>query len=286
MNHLSLFSGIGGFDLAAEWIGWKNIGQVEKDAFCLQVLNKNFPDVPKFTDIKTFTKADLPRGVDIITGGFPCQPFSQAGVRRGRDDDRHLWPEMLRVIQEFNPTWVVAENVRGLLTIEKGLAFEQVCLDLEALNYDVQPIIIPACALNAPHRRDRVWFIGHSNKSELNRKKQGGVRKEGSKEKISGAINNSSRESGRANQLLFADREFNRYESDDTNPVNKGLEGQQQSKTTGQYRQLSGKRSYERPDWDKNWLEIATKFCSVDDGLPLELEQFKLSKSQHQILSF
>lgn len=100
--------------------------------------------------------------VFILTGGFPCQPFSQAGKRKGTADDRHLWPEMLRVIREFHPTWVIAENVRGILSIEGGMVFEQVCLDLENEGYEVQPFVIPACAVNAPHRRDRVWIVANS----------------------------------------------------------------------------------------------------------------------------
>jgi len=97
--------------------------------------------------------------IDILTGGFPCQPFSQAGKRRGTDDDRYLWPEMLRVIRLAKPRWVIAENVRGLLTMQNGMVFEQVCLDLENSGYEVQPFIIPAVAVNAPHRRDRIWFV-------------------------------------------------------------------------------------------------------------------------------
>lgn len=163
MKHLSLFSGIGGFDLAAEWAGFENIGQVEKDEFCLKVLNKNFPNVPKFTEVKDFPPKDFAGRPDVISGGFPCQPFSSAGKRKGQTDDRYLWPEMLRVIQSLKPAWVVAENVRGLLSIQSGMVFEQVCADLENAGYEVQAFIIPACAKGAPHRRDRVWFIAYAN---------------------------------------------------------------------------------------------------------------------------
>lgn len=99
--------------------------------------------------------------IDLLTGGFPCQPFSQAGKRRGTDDSRYLWPEMLECIKLFKLRWVVAENVRGILSIEGGLVFEQVCSDLEKADYEVQPFVIPACAVNAPHRRDRVWIVAH-----------------------------------------------------------------------------------------------------------------------------
>lgn len=114
------------------------------------------------------TRNDCPRfgTVDLLTGGFPCQPFSQAGKQKGTKDERHLWPEMLRVIQEFQPTWIIAENVSGILTIEKGMVFEQVCVDMENAGYEVQPYIIPACGVNAPHKRDRVWFIAHRKSTD------------------------------------------------------------------------------------------------------------------------
>jgi DNA (cytosine-5)-methyltransferase 1 len=161
MTHGSLFSGIGGFDLAAQWCGWTNVFQCENDPFCQRVLKYHFPKTILYEDIKE-TDFTRHRGtIDVISGGFPCQPFSDAGKRKGTDDDRYLWPEMLRVIHEIQPTWVVAENVNGLLTIEKGLVFERVCADMEAEGYEVQAFIIPACAVGAPHRRERVWIIAN-----------------------------------------------------------------------------------------------------------------------------
>ncbi|MDD4921764.1 MAG: DNA cytosine methyltransferase [Bacteroidales bacterium] len=159
MTHASLFSGIGGFDLAAEWAGWTNLFNCEIDPFCKRVLKYHFPNAIQYNDIKT-TDFTIWRGkVDVLTGGFPCQPFSQAGKRKGTEDDRHLWPEMLRAIKEIQPGWVVGENVFGITNWSGGLVFEQVQADLEAAGYEVQPFIIPACAVNAPHRRDRVWFV-------------------------------------------------------------------------------------------------------------------------------
>lgn len=162
LQHLSLFSGIGGFDLAAEWCGMQNIASVENNPFCRRVLSTRFPYTSHYADIRNFPAEKYASKIDIITGGFPCQPFSQAGKRKGTNDDRHIWPEMLRVIREVQPSWVIAENVRGLLTIEGGLVFEQVCTDLEGEGYEVQSFIVPAVAVNAPHRRDRVWIIAHS----------------------------------------------------------------------------------------------------------------------------
>jgi len=163
MNHGSLFSGIGGFDLAAEWMGWNNTFHCEWMPFPRKVLNHYWRNSISYEDI-TKTDFTIHRGsIDILTGGFPCQPYSSAGKRLGKEDERHLWPHMLRVISEIKPTYVVGENVRGLTNWNGGVVFEEVCTDLESQGYEVQPILLPACAVGAPHRRDRVWFIAYSD---------------------------------------------------------------------------------------------------------------------------
>jgi DNA (cytosine-5)-methyltransferase 1 len=162
MTHGSLFSGIGGFDLVAEQMGWANIFQVEKDDFCNIILDIKHEHTIKFKDIKTVDLSQFGGKIDVLSGGFPCQPFSQAGKRRGTDDDRYLWPAMLRCIRDVQPTWVVAENVYGLLTMQQGVVFEQVCVDLENEGYEVQPFIIPAASVDAPHLRYRVFFVANS----------------------------------------------------------------------------------------------------------------------------
>lgn len=159
---LDLFAGIGGFSLAASWMNWETVAWVEINGFCQQVLKKNFPKAKGYGDIKQFDGTKYRGAIDIITGGFPCQPFSSAGKRKGTKDDRYLWPEMLRVIREVQPSYIVGENVYGLVNWSKGLVFEQVCTDLENEGYQVQPVILPACAVNAPHRRDRIWFVAYS----------------------------------------------------------------------------------------------------------------------------
>lgn len=159
MTHGSLFSGIGGFDLAAEWAGWENVFHCEYEPFAQKVLKHHFPNSKLYNDIRTFDATDYFGRIDILTGGFPCQPFSAAGKRKGTEDSRHLWPEMLRIIREVAPKYVVGENVRGIINWSGGMVFEQVCADLEAEGYEVQPYLLPACGKNAPHRRDRIWFI-------------------------------------------------------------------------------------------------------------------------------
>jgi DNA (cytosine-5)-methyltransferase 1 len=163
MKHGSLFSGIGGFDLAAEWMGWENVFHCEWNPFGQKVLKHHFPNSISYNDI-TKTDFSIHRGnIDIVTGGFPCQPYSTAGLRKGKADERHLFPEMLRAIKEIQPTWVIGENVRGLVSWEGGLVFHEVCNDLEREGYEVQPFLIPAASVNAPHKRERIWFVAYSD---------------------------------------------------------------------------------------------------------------------------
>jgi DNA (cytosine-5)-methyltransferase 1 len=180
MTHGSLFSGIGGFDLAASRMGWDNVFQVEIDPFCRRVLQKNFPDAQRFDDIRQFDGGDFAGKVDIISGGFPCQPFSVAGKRRGKDDDRALWGEMLRVIRTIRPAWIVGENVAGIISME----LDTVLSDMESIGYTGQAFVIPACAVNAIHRRDRVWIVAHAKspieeQSRLSRHRRTGYTDDG-----------------------------------------------------------------------------------------------------------
>lgn len=162
MTHGSLFSGVGGFDLAAQWMGWENVLHCEINPFGRHVLKHYWPNATSYEDI-TKTDFTIWRGrIDVLTGGFPCQPFSLAGKRKGTEDERHLWPEMLRAIREIKPRWIVGENVFGLVSWNRGLVFEQVQADLEAEGYEVQPYVLPAAGVDAPHKRYRVWFVAYA----------------------------------------------------------------------------------------------------------------------------
>ena len=164
LTHLSLFSGIGGLDLAAEWAGIQTVGQCEWAEYPAKVLEKHWPNVPRWKDIRTLTGDSFydrtgRRTVDIISGGFPCQPFSVAGKQRGKEDDRYLWPEMVRVIKELRPTWVVGENVAGIVR----MALTDILSELEACGYQTRTFLVPACAIGARHRRYRVAIVAHSD---------------------------------------------------------------------------------------------------------------------------
>lgn len=170
MKHIGLFEGIGGFSLAARWVGWKTVAWCEINDFSQKVLKYHFPDAEGFGDI---TKTDFTKyanSIDIVTGGFPCQPFSAAGKRKGTEDERYLWKEMLRAVGEIQPAWVVGENVLGIVNWNRGMVFNEVQTDLETKGYEVFPYVLPACAKDAPHRRDRVWFVAYNtNNRRFNR---------------------------------------------------------------------------------------------------------------------
>lgn len=325
VKHLDLFSGIGGFALAVDtvWPGSEHIF-CDNDPFCAQVLKKHWPNSKIYGDIRTLTnsgsqglqrseqskafgkkaRASRPvtqsfKDVDILTGGFPCQPFSQAGLRAGTEDNRYLWPEMLRVIRDFTPQWVIAENVRGLLTSEGGVVFEQVCLDLEASGYEVQAFIIPAVAVNAPHRRDRVWFIAHRAGDRRPRGGQAVANEKGyasgSKQtwKLAGGFEGShsldSDSAGKGRQrgesgepTQSKKRIFRRHNSGNVKNA-LGFRGRGRNESRGQILERQGAQVKNAGSgWEENWLEVATRFCGVDDGLPVGLHGFKLTQAGHR----
>lgn len=275
MKHIDLFSGIGGFALAVDrvWPGTEHVF-CDNDKFCQAVLKKHWPDAKIYEDIRQFTADPANAGIKkvrkqedevfLLTGGFPCQPFSQAGQRRGTSDDRYLWPEMLRVIREFAPEWVIAENVRGLVTWNEGMVLEQVCADLEGEGYEVQPLIIPAVAVNAPHRRDRIWFIAHRTGERNGRvaSEKCGIQKR----KL------ESSESQGCEIRSKGQRRTGEQDAPDTNQG--GLRRHE--------RQSAEEGSASRDSWERNWVEVATELCSVDDELPYELGGLKLSKPAHR----
>lgn len=306
INHLDLFSGIGGFAYAVDQV-WPGSTHTfcDNNLFCQKVLAKHWPESEIYGDIRTIAdtkhnggsttketgqnsgtqsksktrkklfKSEPERNRllwstetrwDLLTGGFPCQPFSQAGKRRGTADDRYLWPEMLRVIQLTKPTWIIGENVPGIINIENGMVFEQVCTDLENEGYEVQPFIIPACSVNAPHRRDRVWIVANKYGTRL--------QKEGAKQQATGTTGKNTRDVADTKSWESRKQAEGKWregiggrskESIDANPTSKGLEGSDW---------IQGERCTQT-DWNKDWLEVATSFCGVDDGVSNRVDRLK-----------
>jgi DNA (cytosine-5)-methyltransferase 1 len=310
IKHLDLFSGIGGFALAVDRVFGKSEHIfVENDPFCQLVLSKHWPKSYIHGDIKTFTNtrsqesSGLSNGTRkeisasrpsnksfLLTGGFPCQPFSQAGRRRGTEDDRYLWPEMLRVICDWQPTWVIAENVRGLLTQGGGVVFEQVCLDLESAGYQVQPIIIPAVAVNAPHRRDRVWFIAHRNdagsgasqRRTIKNGKENGKEREYAQRRADGQdfdVADARRQHGRKGgnegmETSEAERSTRIAHAERCGKNAADAESERHERFGKQSKGIKSSQSeHTRNSWERSWLEVATRLCGVFNGFSTGLDK-------------
>lgn len=294
MKHGSLFSGIGGFDLAASQIGWTNVFHCEINKFCQQVLKYHFPESITYEDIKQtdFTKH---RGqIDILSGGFPCQPFSVSGKRLGTNDDRHLWPEMLRAIREIKPTWIVGENVRGFVSWNEGMVFDQVWVDLETEGYKVLPFILPACGINAPHRRDRVWIVAHA-KIDRNRGKLYGMESQDGCERESEKCRKNNMQFGNDGEKWTASyTESERLEG--KNRLHESVEFDKSSSDPSVIK-LQGRMYEGRPEktkryasscntWDngRTWENFPTQspVCGGDDGLSFKLDGVSFPKWRNE----
>jgi len=258
MNHGSLFSGIGGFDLAAERMRWTNVFHCEWMDFPRKVLHHYWPEATSYVDI-TRTDFTLHAGqIDVLTGGFPCQPYSAAGKRKGKDDDRHLWPHMLRAIREIRPRYVVGENVFGLTTWNGGVVLEEVCAELEAEGYAVQPFIVPAAAVGAPHRRDRVWIVANAIRSRND-------------------VESFSHEF--AERLQFSESSKVR---DATDASNTRLQG---CSIDGSFTECGSWSEQQPPGLIRtDWEDFPTvpPICSGDDGLPRELDGITFPKWRNE----
>jgi DNA (cytosine-5)-methyltransferase 1 len=265
VRHGSLESGIGGFDYAAEQTGWENVFHNEINPFCRTILNYYWPKAKSYANVFGFNGYEWRGKVDIITGGFPCQPFSHAGKRKGTSDDRHIWPENMRIVREAQPSWCVFENVPGIINIENGMVFEQVCADLENEGYEVTPFIIPACATDKDHRRDRVWFVAYSDSRRWN-----------TQSRVSALCIE-----GRDNNNAFASNIDD--ESNAANTLCSRQQGQGEHRRPGYPTQDADRqinRTINGNQFKETWLEAATRLCSVDDGFAGRLDTTSISKSK------
>ena len=262
---LDLFSGIGGFSLGLESTGYfETIGFVEKDEFCQKVLKKNFNNIPIESEVRN-VKGDRYKA-DIITGGFPCQPFSVAGKRRGTEDDRYLWDETIRVIRECKPRWFIGENVEGIINIQEGVVFRQVCDDLEKEGFEVQCVVIPASGIGAWHQRKRVWILAYS-------KHNGSHRSKG---------NETIKSSDQSKEWLFI-----RDDQDVPISIGKlsdGCSSTTRVSTTELERLDSNEKENRNEVWSKaercseqdkyqTWWEAQSKLCRTPDGISYELDK-------------
>ena len=310
MKLLDLFAGIGGFSLAAHWMGWETAGFVEWDKYNQKVLAKNFPNTPIHGDITTYH--GTLHEADIITGGFPCQPFSTAGKREGANDSRYLWPEMLRVIREVQPLAVIGENVAGIYSMADGSVFEQVCTDLEDEGYAVQPFCVPACATGAPHRRDRWWFCAIKNADSAGNGRlqtKGGKREQRNAEPAiqvrttPNAEETECKQSGRArarregfaNDHSFAPNSESKQKHAtaagrlqpqfgngdmqlDTHTCKKRLARGELNRAPDQrdaWKQALGSTAELH---ENGWAQVAARLCRVDDGLPTWVDRHRTNR--------
>lgn len=348
MRHIDLFTGIGGFSLACEWNGIETILFCDNNKFCQKVLKKHWPDVPIVEDVNDIEKikqiiADtefqrLPYGEYqyrarpekglsqrgyglLLTAGFPCQPFSNAGRKRGANDDRYLWPQTFAVIEAIKPDWIILENVAGLL----GMVFPdneiemanqaslfgnedeaitdyntitgRIDADLKQAGYETVWLVIPACSLSAPHRRDRVWIVADTTKSRTGEQireignKGGGTRKDRGKslrqgnwqvgtgglnttDKYDNVTNTQSRESWQQTEQEGR-QDISGGNISTPNASQQGLQGQQPGQPVRLPGQCDREWGYEKPGWTENWYEVATRFCRVDDGIPNRVDRLK-----------
>lgn len=289
MRHMGLFEGIGGFSLAGRWAGWDTPVMVEWNKYCQAVLNKNFPDATVFGDIRQFDGRPYAGQIDVITGGPPCQPVSHAGLRKGTDDDRWLWPEMFRVVREVAPHWVVVENVAGLVSMDGGAIFSGILADLENAGYSTETFIVPAVGLGAPHRRDRVWIVAHSEKSERQRAgnartgrngfadenfaaahSYGGGRAWGPPPQGWNVLGNRGNGNGEGSGRAFDAVKFAAH------PCGTGLSRREQQgasvERSGPPRPTAQRDCDGVGQWSEHWYEVATRICGISNGLPAGLD--------------
>lgn len=296
MKFISLFAGIGGLDLGLERAGMECVAQVEIDDFCQKVLTKHWANVPKFKDVRNVGKHNLPKA-DVICGGFPCQPHSYAGKRRGKADDRNLWGEYLRVIEELEPRFVIGENVPGLITT----MLDEILSDLENLGYTCQTFIIPAGAFNAPHWRDRVWIIAYSNRdNDRGRRGQAGETNgiQGINwqtlcaREFGGTNQNATDSNSPAKPKEISERKTHiekrteirgsiesgggTNDANVTNATVTGLQGRANSGGFGEVRQDNNERITGCLAWNQPWFEVASALCRVDDGISRRLDKPRL----------
>jgi len=280
MKVLDLFSGIGGFSYGLDKVGFKTVAFCEMDKYCKLVLQKHWKGVKIYNDVKEITKARFETdGIEfpeVITGGFPCQPFSVAGKQKGTSDDRYLWPEMFRIIKEFKPRWVIGENVRGIVNIQDGVVFETVCTDLESEGYEVQAFNIPAAGVGAPHRRERIWIVAHSNDTR-NRTPKYETNENGQKISERRQEQSQLKSSGHSENVGYS-----KHDGSSTSKIERGdneinARTQKRSNSSSEFKRTSGSRNNEDVANSRRTLRQGTELREKNED-----ETRKENANQHQ----
>ena len=288
MKVLDLFSGIGGFSLGLESTGYfKTIAFCEKDKFCQKVLQKNFPNIPIESEVRDVKGEKY--AAEVITGGFPCQPFSVAGKRKGTDDDRYLWDETIRIVAETKPKWFIGENVEGIINIQNGMVLRQVQTDLEREGFQVQCLVIPASGIGAWHQRKRTWIIANSNVKGLERQfreelQRSGVRFTNSSKDV---LNSKIMRNGRGSGEKCGSKQWNFQQNKQKGGKVWGeverCSKQNLSNTNKQRTQIPIERQQpsikmSRGSSQKSWWQTQSRICGVPDGVSFELDKDRTNR--------
>ena len=296
---LDLFSGIGGFSLGLESTGYfETIAFVEKDKFCQQVLQKNFKDIPIESEVRD-VKGDR-YAADIVCGGFPCQPFSVAGKRKGTDDDRYLWDETIRIVRECKPRWFIGENVEGIINIQEGMVLRQVCDDLEKEGFEVQCLVIPASGIGAWHQRKRVWILAYSKHNGSHRSKGNETIESSNQSKEWLFIRDDQDVSNTNARLSFRENEevqargntIDSSSKDVSNSISKLSDGCGSTTrvSTTEFERLDSDEKENRnevrsktercskQDKRKTWWQTQSSLCRVPDGVSYELDKDRTNR--------
>ena len=282
---LDLFSGIGGFSLGLESTGFfETIAFVEKDKFCQKVLKKNFKNITIEGDIRNVKGERY--AADVITGGFPCQPFSIAGKRKGTDDDRYLWYETIRVVRECKPRWFIGENVEGIINIQDGMVLRQVCTDLEEEGFEVQCLIIPASGIGAWHQRKRVWILAYSNNNGSYRQKRNETIESSNEQENRLSVGDdkdvpntiSERLQGFNCEQKSSEKKQRQFTGKNDEDVWNTESTRQSSSSMGPGKREFGRASSWGKQCESNWWKAQSKLCGVPNGLSYGLDKDRANR--------
>ncbi len=278
ITYASLCSGVEGMGLGADWLGWEPIFQVEIDSYCQSVLQRNYPNIPKYKDVKTFNGKQYRNTVDVLFFGFPGQPYSTAGKREGDSDQRAIRKECIRIVQEVNPKFIVAENVLGIVSISNGMVFEDFCLEMENSGYEVQPINIPAAGIGACHKRQRIFFIAKNTNQYINGERKTGWYF-GKYRHISSAVQVWYAPNCNSKWELQLQRMFSnewRWFSNCNEKKSSYMCCKRPQGEDIKYIPKASSKFYRRTDITEQWHEVATRIHRMDDDLPEWLDVTRL----------